>query len=55
MQDARIGAMELLNLEEFSKFLKNKIKRNKRKKKSKRKRNKSKNDCLGSWFAACSS
>jgi hypothetical protein len=29
MQDARIGAMELLNLEELSKFLKNKIKRNK--------------------------
>jgi hypothetical protein len=36
MQDARIGAMELLTLEELSKFLKIKIKRNKSKKKNKR-------------------
>jgi hypothetical protein len=36
MQDARIGAVELLTLEELSKFLKNKIKRNKKKKKSKK-------------------
>jgi hypothetical protein len=40
MQDARIGAMELLTLEEHSKFFKKKIKRNKGKKKSKSKRNK---------------
>jgi hypothetical protein len=45
MQDVRIGAMELLTLEDLSKFLINKIKINKTK-------NKSKNDRLGSWFAA---
>jgi hypothetical protein len=39
MQDARIGAVELLTLEELSKFLKNK------------KNKKSKNDRLGSCFA----
>jgi orotate phosphoribosyltransferase len=42
MQDARIGVVELLTLEELSKFLKNKIKRNKNK--NKIKREKSKND-----------
>jgi hypothetical protein len=40
MQDARIGAMELLTLEELSKFLKNKSKKKQKKKKSNRKRNK---------------
>jgi hypothetical protein len=37
MQDVRIGAMELLTLEDLSEFLKNKIKINKSKKETKRK------------------
>jgi hypothetical protein len=49
-----IGAMDFLTLEELSKFLKNKIKRNKSKKK-KLKEIESKDDRLGSWFAVCSS
>jgi hypothetical protein len=40
MQNDRIGAMELLPLEELSMFLKNEIKRNKSKNKRKIKRNK---------------
>jgi hypothetical protein len=46
----RIGAMELLTLEELGKFLKNKRKRNKSKKKCKSKKE-SKYSRLGSWFA----